>query len=120
MPFTRTGEHVGARSHAFVSKGNSYLLIYYLPSLPCCFVHVVAKSSLWPYTDRLLPETRLIVDKGPIMVERKIELRRRRARGAKLAKYKLKLATAKDGKERDEILKKIHRISPWWKEPAKA
>lgn len=54
-----------------------------------------------------------------IMVERKIELRRRRTRGAKLAKYKLKLASAKEGKERDDILKKIHRISPWWSEPAK-
>ena len=54
------------------------------------------------------------------MVERKIELRRRRTRGAKLAKYKLKLASAKEGKERDDILNKIHRISPWWREPAKA
>lgn len=53
------------------------------------------------------------------MVERKIELRRRRTRGAKLAKYKVKLANAKDGKERDDILAKIHRISPWWAEPAK-
>lgn len=51
-----------------------------------------------------------------VMVERKIELRRRRSRGAKLAKYKSKLASAKDGKEREDILKKIHRISPWWKE----
>ncbi len=53
------------------------------------------------------------------MVERQIELRRRRTRGAKLAKYKIKLAAAKEGKERDDILKKIHRISPWWAEPAK-
>lgn len=52
------------------------------------------------------------------MVERKIELRRRRKRGEKLAKYKTKLTVAKDGKERDEILKKIHRISPWWQEMA--
>lgn len=50
------------------------------------------------------------------MVERKIELRRRRSRGAKLEKFKTKLANAKDGKERDDILKKIHRISPWWTE----
>ncbi len=54
------------------------------------------------------------------MVERKIELRRRRKRGAKLAKYKVKLAAAKDGKDRDAILAKIHRISPWWVEPAAA
>ncbi|MEI7684066.1 MAG: DUF6800 family protein [Planctomycetota bacterium] len=54
------------------------------------------------------------------MVERRIELRRRRTRGAKLDKYKVKLASAKDGKERDDILAKIHRISPWWTEPAKS
>jgi len=54
------------------------------------------------------------------MVERRIELRRRRTRGAKLDKYKIKLASAKDGKERDDILAKIHRISPWWTEPAKS
>jgi hypothetical protein len=52
------------------------------------------------------------------MVERKIELRRRRKRGEKLNKYKTKLGASKDGKERDEILKKIRRISPWWQEPA--
>jgi hypothetical protein len=54
------------------------------------------------------------------MVEKKIELRRRRKRGEKLAKYKTRLAAAKDGKERDDILKKIRRISPWWTEPASA
>jgi len=53
------------------------------------------------------------------MVERKIELRRRRKRGEKLNKYKTKLETAKDGKEKDDILKKIHRISPWWQEAVK-
>lgn len=54
------------------------------------------------------------------MVERKIELRRRRTRSKKLTKYKDKLAAAKDDREKDAILKKIHRISPWWAEPAKA
>lgn len=53
------------------------------------------------------------------MVERKIELRRRRARAKKMAKLKAKLAAAKD-KDKDGILAKIHRISPWWKEPAAA
>ena len=53
------------------------------------------------------------------MVERKIELRRRRSRRKKLLKLKDKLATAKEGKEKDGILSKIHVISPWWKEPAK-
>ena len=53
------------------------------------------------------------------MVERKIELRRRRSRHKKLLKLKDKLATAKEGKERDTILGKIQVVSPWWKEPAK-
>lgn len=53
------------------------------------------------------------------MVERKIELRRRRARKKKLDKLKFKLEKAKDGKERDTVLGKIHRISPWWTEAAK-
>ncbi|MCI0685569.1 MAG: hypothetical protein L0Y71_26015 [Gemmataceae bacterium] len=52
------------------------------------------------------------------MVERKIELRRRRSRAHKMSKLKAKLVKAKD-KDRDAILGKIHRISPWWKEPAK-
>lgn len=54
------------------------------------------------------------------MVERKIELRRRRTRGKKLAKLKLKLAGAKNPHEKDLVLQKIHIVSPWWKEPAKA
>jgi hypothetical protein len=53
------------------------------------------------------------------MVERKIELRRRRSRRKKLLKLKDKLATAKEGKEKDAVLSKIHIVSPWWKEPAK-
>lgn len=52
------------------------------------------------------------------MVEKKIELRRRRARGKKMDKLKAKLALAKDGKDRDVVLAKILRISPWWQEPA--
>jgi Family of unknown function (DUF6800) len=54
------------------------------------------------------------------MVERKSELRRRRSRAKKLSKLKEKLAKAKTGGDRDQALKKIHRISPWWKEPAAA
>ena len=50
------------------------------------------------------------------MVERKIELRRRRARAKKLIKLKAKLASAKNAHEKDLVLQKIHRISPWWKE----
>lgn len=51
------------------------------------------------------------------MVERKIELRRRRSRAKKMSKLKDKLAVAKDGKDRDAIIAKIHRISPWWQPP---
>ncbi len=52
------------------------------------------------------------------MVERRIELDRRYQRKKKLTKLKAKLAVAKDGREKDAILKKIHVISPFWKEPA--
>jgi hypothetical protein len=51
------------------------------------------------------------------MVERRSELNRRYGRKKKMAKLKAKLAAAKDGREREAILKKIHRISPWWAEP---
>jgi hypothetical protein len=54
------------------------------------------------------------------MVERAIELRRRRKRHEKVRKLKLKLAAAKSGGEREVILQKIHRHSPWWTEPAPA
>ncbi len=51
------------------------------------------------------------------MVEKKIELRRRRARHKKLLKLKDKLTAVKDPREKDAILSKIHVISPWWQEP---
>jgi hypothetical protein len=54
------------------------------------------------------------------MVERKMELRRRRKRIEKLRKLKTRLDTAKDNRERDLVLAKIHRISPWWREPKPA
>ncbi len=57
--------------------------------------------------------------KGKNMVERRSELNRRYQRKHKLRKLKSKLASAKDSRERDSALKKIHAISPWWKEPAK-
>ena len=53
------------------------------------------------------------------MVERKIELRRRRSRRKKLLKLKDKLGAAKDAKEKEVILSKIHVISPWWQEATK-
>ena len=51
------------------------------------------------------------------MVERKMELRRRRSRRKKMFKLKAKFATAKEGREKDAVLQKIRRISPSWKEP---
>jgi len=54
------------------------------------------------------------------MVERRSELNRRYQRKKKLAKLKAKLHAAKDSRERDHILKKIHTISPMWKEPTNA
>jgi hypothetical protein len=56
------------------------------------------------------------------MVERRSELNRRYHRKQKLRKLKTKLAKAKDGREKENIMKKIHLISPWWHDsaPAKA
>ena len=54
------------------------------------------------------------------MVERKIELRRKRARRKKLLKLKDRLARAKNSGERETVLKKIHRISPFWQAPKAA
>jgi hypothetical protein len=54
------------------------------------------------------------------MVERKIELRRRRQRMKKMRKLKDKLATAKDSHQKEELVKKILHISPWWTQPEPA
>jgi hypothetical protein len=54
------------------------------------------------------------------MVERRIELNRRYHRKQKLRKLKSKLARAKDGREKENLLRKIHILSPWWKEPQAA
>ncbi len=51
------------------------------------------------------------------MVERKSELKRRYSRKKKLTKLKAKLAAAKDGREREAVLRRIHLLSPWWQEP---
>ncbi|VTS02794.1 DUF6800 family protein [Tuwongella immobilis] len=51
------------------------------------------------------------------MVERRRELDRRYQRKAKLLKLKIKLAAAKDDREKQLILDKIHLISPWWTPP---
>lgn len=51
------------------------------------------------------------------MVERRKELTRRYHRKNKMAKLKDKLAHAKDSRERENILRKIHFLSPWWEEP---
>jgi hypothetical protein len=52
------------------------------------------------------------------MVERKIELRRKRARKKKMTKLKARLAMAKTPAEREATLKKIRQQSPFWEEPA--
>jgi hypothetical protein len=52
-----------------------------------------------------------------IMVERRKELDRRYHRKNKMAKLKAKLAHAKDSRERESLLRKIHILSPWWEEP---
>ena len=41
-------------------------------------------------------------------------------RKKKLAKLKKKLATAKEGRDKDAVLKKIYVVSPFWQEPVKA
>ena len=53
------------------------------------------------------------------MVERRKELNRRYHRKHKLRKLKSRLTTAKEGREKDNILRKIHLLSPMWK-PAKS
>jgi hypothetical protein len=53
------------------------------------------------------------------MVERKSELKRRRHRKEKMFKLKARLAHAKDAREREQLLAKIHRLSPLWEEPAR-
>ena len=50
------------------------------------------------------------------MVERKSELRRQRSRRKKMLKLKSRLAKAKSNSEKDQIVKKIQRISPFWTE----
>ena len=54
------------------------------------------------------------------MVERRIELNRRYHRKKKMRKLKAKLAIAKDGRERENILHNIHLLSLFWKEPETA
>ncbi len=54
------------------------------------------------------------------MVERMVELRRRRARKKKITKLKAKLEGAKTPADREILVKKIKQQSPWWVEPAPA
>jgi hypothetical protein len=54
------------------------------------------------------------------MAEKQIELRRKRSRRKKMLKLKTRLARAKTNSERDQIVKKIQRISPWWTAPKTA
>jgi hypothetical protein len=52
------------------------------------------------------------------MVERRIELDRRYARKKKMKKIKTQLETA-TGEQREKLLYKMRRLSPFWAEPAK-
>ena len=52
------------------------------------------------------------------MVERRKELNRRYSRKKKLTKLKAKLGKAKDSREKENILRKIHLLSPFWTPPA--
>ena len=52
------------------------------------------------------------------MVERRIELDRRYARKKKMKKLKAKLETA-SGPDKDKLLYKIRRLSPFWTPPEK-
>jgi uncharacterized protein DUF6800 len=54
------------------------------------------------------------------MVERKKELKRRYHRKGKLRKLKDKLAATKDSVKKEQIIKKIHLLSPWWTAPKPA
>jgi hypothetical protein len=54
------------------------------------------------------------------MVERRSELKRRYHRKQKLLKLKRRLASAKDSREREQLLRKIHLLSPWWHPTAPA
>jgi hypothetical protein len=54
------------------------------------------------------------------MSEKQVELRRKRSRRKKLTKLKDKLAKAKTNGDRETVLKKIHRISPFWTAPKTA
>ncbi len=53
------------------------------------------------------------------MVERRIELDRQRRRRKKLFKLKDKLSAAKTPHDKELVLQKIHRLSPWWQEVKK-
>ncbi len=51
------------------------------------------------------------------MVERRSELNRRYHRKEKMHKLKQRLAKAQTPQEREKILDKIFRLSPFWVEP---
>jgi hypothetical protein len=52
-------------------------------------------------------------------IERKTELKRRRARREKIRKLRAKIARAKSQHEADQIAQRIKRISPFWQPPPK-
>ena len=57
---------------------------------------------------------------GENMVERRSELNRRYHRKKKLRKLKARLAKVKEGRDKENVLKKIRILSPWPLEAAPA
>jgi len=55
-------------------------------------------------------------DQEPAMIERQQELKRRHHRKKKMKKLKAKLIAGATGEDREKILYKIKRLSPWWTE----
>jgi hypothetical protein len=86
----------------------------------------IARSGVtWHHEEPELVENSAVACPDPQeedkpMVERRVELNRRYSRKKKMQKLKARLASAKDNREREQILRKIHALSPWWKEPATA
>jgi hypothetical protein len=54
------------------------------------------------------------------MVERRSELKRRYHRKKKMRKLKARLAAPKDARDKENVLRKIHLLSPAWVEPKPA
>ena len=68
---------------------------------------------------RQLPSVIHYSKEKKVMGERKSELKRRRHRREKILKLKSRLHTAKEARDREQIIKRIQRVNPLWIEAAK-